>query len=67
MPAAFSETKSTTQEDRTLFAKDIPARENVANLNKLPLKGFFVIALPMKIEGGSGGPVRNAAVVPGGK
>lgn len=33
------------------------------NLNKLPALGANVIALPMKIEGGSGGPMRVVAVV----
>ena len=49
---------------RTLFARNIPALENVANLDKLPAKGFSVIALPMKIKGGSGGPLRIVAMVP---
>jgi kynurenine formamidase len=49
---------------RTLFVHDIPALENVANLDKLPGKGFFVIAMPMKIRGGSGGPLRIAAIIP---
>jgi len=49
---------------RALFARNIPALENVANLDKLPAKGFSVIALPMKIKGGSGGPLRIVAVVP---
>jgi len=48
---------------RTLFARNIPAFENVANLDKLPASGFLVIALPMKIKGGSGGPLRIIAVV----
>ncbi|HEV7473577.1 MAG TPA: cyclase family protein [Pyrinomonadaceae bacterium] len=48
---------------RTLFARNIPAFENVANLDKLPAKGFSVIALPMKIKGGSGGPLRIIAVI----
>lgn len=48
---------------RILFEKNIPAMENVANLHQLPLKGFIVIALPMKIKGGSGGPLRAVAVV----
>ncbi len=38
--------------------------ENVARLEVLPAKGATVIALPMKIEGGSGGPVRIVALVP---
>lgn len=46
-----------------LFDKNIPAFENVANLDKLPLKGFSVIALPMKIKGGSGGPLRIIALL----
>ncbi|HEV2883695.1 MAG TPA: cyclase family protein [Pyrinomonadaceae bacterium] len=50
---------------RILFEKNIPAFENVANLNQLPAKGFSVIALPMKIKGGSGGPLRIIAIVPG--
>lgn len=48
---------------RILFEKNIPAFENVANLHMLPLKGFRVIALPMKIKGGSGGPLRIIAVL----
>jgi kynurenine formamidase len=42
----------------------IPALENVANLDQLPATGAFVVALPMKIKGGSGAPVRIAALVP---
>lgn len=48
---------------RTLFARDIPAFENLANLNNLPARGFSVVALPMKIKGGSGGPLRIIAVI----
>ncbi|HKG48094.1 MAG TPA: cyclase family protein [Pyrinomonadaceae bacterium] len=48
---------------RTLFEKNIPAFENVANLDQLPTKGFSVIALPMKIKGGSGGPLRIIAIL----
>lgn len=47
-----------------LAGENIPALENVANLDQLPPEGAVVIALPMKIEGGSGGPVRIAALVP---
>jgi kynurenine formamidase len=49
----------------TLFERDVPALENVANLDRLPPDGFTAIALPMKIRGGSGGPVRIVAVLPG--
>jgi kynurenine formamidase len=48
---------------RTLFEKNIPAFENVANLDQLPVKGFTVVALPMKIKGGSGGPLRIIAMM----
>ena len=47
-----------------LFEKNIPGFENVANLDKLPSKGFMIIALPMKIKGGSGGPLRIVALIP---
>jgi kynurenine formamidase len=49
---------------RVLMGRNIPALENVANLDQLPKKGFTVIALPMKIAGGSGGPVRIVAAIP---
>ncbi len=49
---------------RVLMAADIPALENVAALERLPETGSLVIALPMKIDGGSGGPLRIIAVVP---
>lgn len=38
--------------------------ENLANVGALPAWGATIIALPMKIEGGSGGPVRVVALVP---
>nr|VFK57309.1 MAG: Kynurenine formamidase [Candidatus Kentron sp. TC] len=47
-----------------LCEKNIPGFENVANLDKLPPKGATVFALPMKIEGGSGAPLRIVAFVP---
>ncbi len=46
-----------------LFEAEIPAFENVAHLDQLPSTGFRIIALPMKIEGGSGGPLRIVAVI----
>jgi kynurenine formamidase len=49
---------------QTLFAQNIPAFENVANLGRLPATGAIVIALPMKIQRGSGGPRRIVAVAP---
>lgn len=49
-----------------LLGADIPAFENVAHVSALPATGAFIIALPMKIGGGSGGPLRIVAVVPEG-
>ena len=49
---------------RILFEKNIPAFENLANLDQLPVKGFGIVALPMKITGGSGGPLRIVAWMP---
>ncbi len=49
---------------RVLFEENIPALENLANLDQVPTAGSVVVALPMKIEGGSGGPVRAVAFVP---
>lgn len=45
-------------------AANVPGLENVANLQELPPTGAWVIALPMKIAGGSGGPVRIVALLP---
>ncbi len=44
-----------------LFEMNVPAFENVANLDELPPTGAHVVALPMKIRGGSGGPLRVVA------
>lgn len=49
-----------------LFADGIAGFENLAHLDRLPPQGFHVIALPMKIEGGSGGPARIVAILPDG-
>ena len=38
--------------------------ENLAAVDALPPTGATIIALPMKIEGGSGGPLRAVALVP---
>ena len=46
------------------YAENISGFENVANLSALPAAGSYVVALPMKIEGGSGGPLRIVAFLP---
>jgi len=47
----------------SLLSRNIPAFENLMNLDKLPEMGFRVIALPMKIKGGSGAPLRIIALL----
>lgn len=47
----------------TLLSQNIPVFENLTNLEKLPNRGFEVFALPMKIKGGSGAPLRMVAII----
>lgn len=47
-----------------LLTQNVPVFENLGDLRDLPAQGFEVIALPMKIAGGSGGPLRIIAVLP---
>jgi len=49
---------------RIAAERNVSGLENVRGLERVPAVGAWVIALPMKIEGGSGGPVRIAALVP---
>jgi kynurenine formamidase len=51
---------------RILYAANMPAFENLAALDRLPARGARVIALPMKIAGGSGAPLRAVAILPRG-
>jgi kynurenine formamidase len=46
-----------------LFRDNVPALENVAAMDELPPVGFTIIALPMKIGGGSGAPCRVIAIL----
>jgi kynurenine formamidase len=45
-------------------ARDVANLENLTGLAELPATGATVIALPMKVAKGSGGPVRVIALVP---
>ena len=38
--------------------------ENLADLSALPVTGAFLVVAPIKLEGGSGGPVRVFALLP---
>ncbi len=55
---------STYDSHQILFAANIPGFENVAHLEQLPPTGAWIVALPMKIKGGSGGPLRIVAALP---
>lgn len=46
-----------------LLSENIPAFENLTNLDQLPHADFEIIALPMKIKGGSGAPLRIVALL----
>ena len=48
-----------------LAAANVPIYENVARLESLPATGAWVVAAPMKIEGGTGGPLRLLGLVRG--
>jgi kynurenine formamidase len=49
---------------RTALGANVPGLENLTGLGELPETGFWVIALPMKIAGGSGAPLRAIALLP---
>jgi kynurenine formamidase len=49
---------------RIAAERDVYGLENLTSLDDVPATGATVIALPMKIAGGSGGPVRVVALVP---
>lgn len=64
--ASIDHGPSTTFQSHVILCQhNVPALENVANLDQLPAQ-FVVIALPMKIGGGSGSPVRIVAVTASG-
>jgi kynurenine formamidase len=45
------------------MGQNIPVFENVANLDKVPAKGAQIVAMPIKIKGGSGAPLRIIAFI----
>ena len=49
---------------RGLYERNIPGLENLTNLDRLPARGATLVALPMKIKGGSGAPLRAIAMLP---
>jgi kynurenine formamidase len=55
---------STFETHVALLSQNVPVFENLSDLRELSHRGFDVIALPMKIAGGTGGPLRVIAVLP---
>lgn len=49
---------------RVLCGSNVTAYENIANLERLPATGTYLVAAPMKIKGGSGSPLRLLAWIP---
>jgi kynurenine formamidase len=49
---------------RILLGENIPAFENVANLDRLPETGSYFLGLPVKMAKGTGSPVRLVGVIP---
>jgi kynurenine formamidase len=49
---------------RAVAEANVAGLENLAHLEELPEVGAWIVALPMKIAGGSGGPLRVIALVP---
>jgi kynurenine formamidase len=49
---------------RTLANANVPIFENLRGLDALPPKGAVFLGLPMKIGGGTGGPLRAVALLP---
>lgn len=52
---------------RMLAARDVYGLENLRGLEALPSTGATLVALPMKIAGASGAPVRAVALLPPGR
>jgi kynurenine formamidase len=65
--ASIDPGRSTTFEAHQVLAgANLFNLENLTGLEGLPAKGFVVMALPMKIAGGTGGPARVVALIPKG-
>jgi kynurenine formamidase len=63
--ASIDRGQSTTFEThQILAAANVPGFENLTALERLPPTGAQIVALPMKIRGGTGGPLRAIAIVP---
>jgi kynurenine formamidase len=59
-PDVFGDTVSPVH--RALLGEGVVIVENLANLSRLPPR-FYLLALPLKIKGGTGAPCRATALV----
>lgn len=64
VPAIDSYRDEKNSAHKVILENKIPLLENLANLELLPSRGAFIIALPLRIKSGSGSPVRAIAFVP---
>jgi len=55
---------TTFRAHQVLAARNIFNLENLTSVGALPASGFVILAFPMKIEDGTGGPTRVVALVP---
>jgi kynurenine formamidase len=49
---------------QTVNGANLYGLENIANLERLPPNGAILMAMPIKIKGGTGGPVRIIGILP---
>jgi kynurenine formamidase len=63
-PSLDAGPSATYESHVVLMGENVPGFENLTGLDHLPETGAYVVALPMKIAGGSGGPLRIVAAIP---
>jgi kynurenine formamidase len=63
-PSHFAGAGRTADQIPLSNVANVPGLENIANLEEVPETGAWIVALPMKTAGGSGGPLRIIALVP---
>ena len=63
-PSIDNGPSKTFEVHRIATAVNVFGLENLANLSEVPEEGAWILIAPMKIGGGSGGPVRAFAVIP---
>jgi arylformamidase len=49
------------------LGREVVLMENLVNLDQIPVPEFTLVAFPLRVVGGDGGPVRAVAVLPDGE